>query len=342
MTTERHRVHLCIALAASIGLLACAGTRPATDHTAVWPPEAMESPGEVVWVGSIDEARPGGMGRFFRAVAGEEQKSSKWWFRRPTSVAVHERHMAVVDSGSGAVVLARTDGGQAKILDLPDGFLPVAVAVSHDGTSWFVADGLTGEVRRFDDQGRSTGDIQLRGEIIRCGGMTVAGDGDLLLTDVEAGEVLRVRPDGRVRARMGGKGVEPGRFNRPTAVVEDPDGTVWVLDALNFRIQHLDEGLRYLGHFGTHGDGSGHLALPRGLTVDPDGHLYVSDAQFDLIQLFDSEGRLLLTVGGRGDGVGEFWSPAGLACDGRGTVVVADAGNRRVQVLEYRKRRTGS
>ena len=342
MTTERHRVHLCAALAASIGLLACAGTRSATDHKAVWPPETMESPGEVVWVGSIDETRPGGMGRFFRAVAGEEQKSSKWRFRRPTSVAVHERRMMVVDSGSGAVVWARTDGGQAKILDLPDGFLPVAVAVSHDGTSWFVADGLTGEVRRFDDQGQSNGAIQLRGEIIRCGGIAVAGDGDLLLTDVEAGEVLRVRPDGTVRARMGGKGVEPGRFNRPTAVVEDPDGTVWVLDALNFRVQHLDEGLRYLGHFGAHGDGSGHLALPRGLTVDPDGHLYVSDAQFDLIQLFDSDGRLLLTVGGRGDGVGEFWSPAGLACDGRGAVVVADAGNRRVQVLEYRRRGSGS
>jgi len=147
MTTERHRVHLCIGLAASIGLLACAGTRPATDHTAVWPPEAVESPGEVVWIGSVSEARPGGFGRFFRAVAGQEQESSKWWFRRPTSVAVHERRMVVIDSGSGVVVWARTDGGQAKILDLPDGFLPVAVAVSHDGTSWFVADGLTGEVR---------------------------------------------------------------------------------------------------------------------------------------------------------------------------------------------------
>ncbi len=76
--------------------------------------------------------------------------------------------------------------------------------------------------------------------------------------------------------------------------------------------------------------------------MDPDGHLYVSDAQFDLIQLFDPDGRLLLTVGRRGDSDGEFWSPAGLACDAAGTLVVADAGNRRVQVLEYRRRRTGS
>ncbi|MEJ2583323.1 MAG: 6-bladed beta-propeller [Acidobacteriota bacterium] len=124
--------------------------------------------------------------------------------------------------------------------------------------------------------------------------------------------------------------------------VEDPDGTVWVLDALNFRVQHLDGGLHHLGHFGTHGDGSGHLALPRGLTIDFDGHLYVSDAQFDLIQLFDSDGRLLLTVGARGNGPGEFWSPAGIACDDRGTLVVADAGNGRVQILKYGRRGSGS
>ncbi|TFG38993.1 MAG: hypothetical protein E4H44_02920, partial [Candidatus Aminicenantes bacterium] len=89
-------MHLFAVVAASIGLLACAGTRPATDHTAMWPPKAMESPGEVVWVGSIDEVRPGGVGRLFRAVAGEEQKSSKWWFRQPTSVAVHENRMVVI------------------------------------------------------------------------------------------------------------------------------------------------------------------------------------------------------------------------------------------------------
>jgi DNA-binding beta-propeller fold protein YncE len=239
------------------------------------------------------------------------------------------------------VVLADHGGRHAGTLDLPDGFLPVAVAVSRDGDAWFVADGPTGEVRRFDDQGRPTGVIRPQGEISRCGGIAAARNGDLLLTDVDAGEVLRLTIDGRVIARAGGRGVDPGMFNRPTAVAEDPDGTVWVLDVLNFRVQHLDSRLHHLGQFGTHGDGSGHLALPRGLAVDPDGHLYVSDAQFDLIQLFDPDGRLLLTVGRRGDGNGEFWSPAGLACDAAGTLVVADAGNRRIQVLEYRRRRTG-
>jgi DNA-binding beta-propeller fold protein YncE len=296
----------------------------------------------VAWVGAFAEVKPGGMGRFFRAVAGEEQSTSRWRFRRPTAVAVHGRQIAVVDGGSGMVVLADHGGRHAGTLDLPDGFLPVAVAVSRDGDAWFVADGPTGEVRRFDDQGRPTGVIRPQGEISRCGGIAAARNGDLLLTDVDAGEVLRLTIDGRVIARAGGRGVDPGMFNRPTAVAEDPDGTVWVLDVLNFRVQHLDSRLHHLGQFGTHGDGSGHLALPRGLAVDPDGHLYVSDAQFDLIQLFDPDGRLLLTVGRRGDSDGEFWSPAGLACDAAGTVVVADAGNRRVQVFEYRRRRTGS
>jgi DNA-binding beta-propeller fold protein YncE len=328
-------------LAAAIALGGCAGGRAVSGPTLVWPPPDVEAPGAVEWVGAFAEVKPGGMGGFFREVAGGEQSNSKWRLRRPTAVAVNERRIAVVDGGSGTVVLADTVGRHASILDLPDGFLPVAVAVSKDGGTWFVADGPTGEIRRFDDQGRSAGVIRPQGEITRCGGIAATGNGDLLLTDVDAGELLRLTSDGMVIARTGGRGIEPGQFNRPTAVVEDPDGTVWVLDALNFRVQHLDSRLRHLGQFGTHGDGSGHLALPRGLTVDPDGHLYVSDAQFDLIQLFDPDGRLLLTVGRRGDGNGEFWSPAGLACDAAGTLVVADAGNRRIQVLEYRRRRTG-
>lgn len=335
-----HLVSTC--LAAAIALGGCAGSQVVSNPNLVWPPSDVESPGGVAWVGAFAEVKPGGMGRFFRAVAGEEQSNSRWRFRRPIAVAVHERRIAVVDGGSGTVVLSDHDGRDASIFELPEGFLPVAVAVSKDGGVWYVADGPTGEVRRFDDQGRPTGVIRPHGEIARCGGIAAAGNGDLLLTDVDAGEVLRLTGDGRVISRSGGRGVDPGMYNRPTAVAEDPDGTVWVLDALNFRVQHMDSRLHHLGLFGTHGDGSGHLALPRGLAVDPDGHLYVSDAQFDLIQLFDRDGRLLLTVGRRGESRGEFWSPAGIACDAAGTVVVADAGNRRVQVFEYRRRRTGS
>jgi streptogramin lyase len=331
-----------IGVALMMVLAACSSMGPDASSTSVWPPRSVEAPGEVALVGAVSEAVPGGMGRFLRVVAGEERSSSRWRLRRPTSVAVHDRRMAVVDGGSGVVLWSRIDGGRAKILELPKGFLPVSVAVSGDGAVWFVAGGLSGEIRRFDDQGSPNGVIQPKGEINRYGGMAVAENGDLLLTDVEAGEVLRLSSDGTVVARAGGRGVGPGLFNRPTAIVEDPDGTVWVLDALNFRVQHLDGGLHHLGHFGTHGDGSGHLALPRGLTIDFDGHLYVSDAQFDLIQLFDSDGRLLLTVGARGNGPGEFWSPAGIACDDRGTLVVADAGNGRVQILKYGRRGSGS
>ena len=249
-----------------------------SNPTLVWPPSDVESPGAVAWVGAFyrNQARRHGSvlsgGGRRRAI-----ELSKWRLRRPTAVAVHERRIAVVDGGSGTTVLADTVGRHGIILDLPDGFLPVAVAVSKDGGTWYVADGPTGEVRRFDDQGRPTGAIRPQGEITRCGGIAAAGNGDLLMTDVDAGELLRLTIDGMVIARAGGRGIEPGQFNRPTAVAEDPDGTVWVLDALNFRVQHLDSRLRHLGQFGTHGDGSGHLALPRGLTVDPDGHLYVSD-----------------------------------------------------------------
>ena len=100
MTFSGRRLLFRVALIASFGLAGCTGTRPATDQKAVWPPETVQAPGEVEWIDSITEAKPGGVVRFFRVVAGQEQTNSRWRFRRPTSVAVHERRMAVVDGGS--------------------------------------------------------------------------------------------------------------------------------------------------------------------------------------------------------------------------------------------------
>lgn len=128
----------------------------------------------------------------------------------------------------------------------------------------------------------------------------------------------------------------------PVSPVVAPDGTVWVLDTLNYRVVHLDGNLTYLGDFGEHGDGSGHFALPKGLGLDADGNLYVSDARFDVVQVFDPTGSLLLVIGGHGSESGLFSNPAGVSVDGSGRILVADSGNRRVQRLHYRPSGGGS
>ncbi|HSN55300.1 MAG TPA: hypothetical protein VLT32_11540 [Candidatus Sulfomarinibacteraceae bacterium] len=307
----------------------------------VWPPAGVRSPAEVVWQGAVGDLRPGGLGRLLRAIAGAERRQQAWQLPRPVSVAVAGDRFFVVDTARGEVLGAGSDGGSAVRLRLPEGTEPVAVAVAAHGERVLVADRAGGSVLAFDLDGTARGERVPNGVVRRIGGLGTCANGDLLVTDAESGQVVRFRSDGSVSARTGDVGGGDGQFNTPTAVVEAPDGSIWVLDTFNFRLQRLDPELRYLSQFGQHGDGSGHFALPKGLAVDPDGHLHVTDARFDVIQVFDEEGRLLLIVGGHGAGPGGLWNPAGIAIDGEGRVAVADTGNRRVQLLRYRERGGG-
>ncbi len=304
----------------------------------VWPPVASSAPAEVVWQGAIDDFRPKGLGRIFRAVAGAERQQQSWLMPRPVAVAVLNDRVFVVDTAMGWVIGGRHDGGAAVRLKLPDGFSPVALAAAKDGDLILVADREGGPVIAFEPKGDYHGEVVAAGLVRRCGGIAACADGDVVMTDADAGQVVRVGPDGLEVARSGSAGTGDGEFNTPTAVVEAPDGTIWVLDTFNFRLQQLDPELRFLSRFGEHGDGSGHFALAKGLAVDPDGHLYVSDARFDAVQVFDGSGRLLFVIGGRGFGPGELWNPGGLAIDGRGLMAVADTGNRRIQLLKYQRR----
>jgi tripartite motif-containing protein 71 len=109
-------------------------------------------------------------------------------------------------------------------------------------------------------------------------------------------------------------------------------GVVYVVDQGNSRIERFAVGGRYLGAFGTFGDGPGELWAPYAVAVRG-GEVYVSDSRSDTIKVFTTSGRFLRRLGARGDGEGQFDQPAGLAFDREGQLLVADCANQRVQVL---------
>ena len=71
-------------------------------------------------------------------------------------------------------------------------------------------------------------------------------------------------PDGHFVRSIGRQGTEPGQFVGPHAVSVAPDGTLWVADTFNARVQHLTPGGGVLGvikgvngAWGVAADGSG-------------------------------------------------------------------------------------
>jgi DNA-binding beta-propeller fold protein YncE len=105
-------------------------------------------------------------------------------------------------------------------------------------------------------------------------------------------------------------------MNKPTHVIADVRGNIFVNDAFNFRVQQFDPSGKFVRSYGYLGDGLGAFARPKGLDVDREGNLYVADAAFENVQIFDEQtARLLLFFGGPGNGPGNLYLPSGVHID---------------------------
>ncbi len=115
---------------------------------------------------------------------------------------------------------------------------------------------------------------------------------------------------------IGGIGAEEGKLYKPTHVIVDHEGNVYVNDNFNFRIQMFDPKGNFLKTFGYLGDALGSFARPKGLDIDRDRHLYAVDAAFENVQIFDvNTTQLLLFFGGFGSEPGSMYLPAGMYID---------------------------
>ncbi|MCJ7531817.1 MAG: SBBP repeat-containing protein, partial [Anaerolineales bacterium] len=141
---------------------------------------------------------------------------------------------------------------------------------------------------------------------------------------------------------LGGNGTNPGQFQAPRGIAVAPDGSLYVADSGNHRIQHLNPDGQVLQAWGSFADRSkgeapgGTFYEPWGVAVAPDGAVYVTDTWNHRVQKFTSDGKLLLMWGyfGQAESPEAFWGPRGIAVDSNGQVFVIDTGNKRVVVFD--------
>lgn len=165
-------------------------------------------------------------------------------------------------------------------------------------------------------------------------------------TALEPGEALE---DPYANARQvltasrvwGSEGSAPGQFLSPRAVAVGPDGSVFVADARNHRIQKFDADGNLIwtsGSFGTIDTNTaenGQFNEPWGVGVGPDGSVYVADTWNHRVQKLDANGQFVTMWGrfGQGETIDAFWGPRSVVVDGQGRVFVADTGNKRIAVF---------
>lgn len=261
--------------------------------------------------------------------------------RKPMGLGGDGQGTVYVADASGARVVAfdrdgtylRAYGGEQLLLN------PVDVAVDPAHDLLHVVDSYLHQVVSFSIEsgevvhriGKDLDDLaakrEARAGVWEGGSHGAQADEELAEPPSHAGT--------QPRDLVGNRGDGPGEFRYPAFVAVAPDGTLYVSDQMNFRVQAFSPEGAYLRQIGKIGRTPGSFSRPKGVGVDSAGHLYVADGLFNNVQVFDAEGQLLLVFGKVGVDEGELYLPLGLQVDAENRIYVADRFNNRIQIFEF-------
>ena len=124
---------------------------------------------------------------------------------------------------------------------------------------------------------------------------------------------------------------EPNSFAYPQFIAVGEDGSIYVSDFGNKRIQKFSSSGEYLTHWGNSGKQLGDFYNPSGIAVSDDS-VFVVDRDINRIQKFSLDGEFLTTWGKKGTAEGQFLYPNGITLS-NGLLYVMDTGNQRIQIF---------
>lgn len=234
---------------------------------------------------------------------------------------------------------------------------PVALAISR-ADEVFVCEFNNSRVQKFDAEGRLLAQFPV---IQHPGGIAVDEAGRLYVTAMQYPGIYVHAPNGDLIGTWGCAGTAPGEFNNLGGLAFGPDGTLYVADQGNCRIQRLARDGRVVQIIGSHGSALGRFAGkgklgtrfggPHFIAFDRHGCLYTTDSTEGCVKKFTADGIALLAWGDNTDAPGSFGGrdpgvrnpllgPIGVCVDRRDRVWVS-ATNNRVQLFTREGRYLG-
>jgi hypothetical protein len=145
----------------------------------------------------------------------------------------------------------------------------------------------------------------------------------------------------------GHEGYMPGEYREPRGMVTGPDGSIYVADTFNHRIQCFGPQGQFLWWTGEQGEEPGNFNEPCDVAVDDAGNVYVLDTWNARIQVLSATGAIDNIVSGFGGGsrgiaVGripmarmeaEAWRVPATPESSAPYIVIADTGGRKLSVF---------
>jgi DNA-binding beta-propeller fold protein YncE len=252
----------------------------------------------------------------FRSFVFGGEEAEEQAIEKPFGVDIYEGAIYAVDSrGSGYVVFDVGKGKWRSVTGTGNGAMPkpINIEIDTDGKR-YVTDTIRNKVLVFDTADRF---IRSYGKEGQFRPIDVAISLTRLYVSDSENNKIHVfdKVSGEVLFEFGEGGRDPGKLAHPTSLALGPDGSVYVSDTTNFRIQQFTADGEFIRAFGTVGTGFGQFARPKGLDIDKDGRIYVVDAAFQNVQIFDKEERILMYFGGPGNGRGDMNLPTVVTID---------------------------
>lgn len=273
--------------------------------------------------------------------------SKPGYFREPIGLATAETGEVFVAEGGGRRVQVFSQEGEVRrqigpFLENGDTLRrPMHIAVSDSGL--YVPDFNTDRVRVLSHGGTPRQRLDasdLETGFDAPGGVGVAEDGSIYVSDFYNHRVLRFRENGTLDRQWGtgdSSGTASGHFTYPTDVAPLPDGGFVVADAYNHRIQRFtaDDTVAWTRPTDqTWADSTtGTFNVATAVAAGPEGHIFVADFYNHRIQEFTPEGKFVQAVNGKNTGDGQFERPVDVDVGPDGNLYVVDLGNNRIQVF---------
>lgn len=271
-------------------------------------------------------------------------KISPFGLGKPYGVAAYKGRVYITDTSQRAVVMFDLLARKVKLFGTQGSgnlLKPLGIDISKD-EEIYIADNTAKRIVVFDLDGnylRAFGNKKIFSRpvgiatdplsdnvyVVDTGGIE-SDRHHVLVFNGKTGELLKT---------IGKRGRNNGEFNLPLQAATADDGTLYVVDGGNFRVQSFDENLNFEKKFGEVGRRSGQFSRPKGIATDKQGNVYVVDTAFGNVQIFNPEGQLLLFIGERNTsgGPGKYSLPAGIDVDENGKIYIVDQFFRKVEII---------
>lgn len=256
---------------------------------------------------------------------------------RPEGIACNDKEVVVADTGNGRLVTFQFEESGLKFgvpIKLPNIASPTRVQVDAKGDI-FVLDSKLRKVARVEPSGAFGGFIEPQGlpagsERINPVSFKLDPSGNIYLVDNTSGGVIVLDPAGKFQKKID----FPKGAGFISDLCIDPQGTVYIVDAINCVAYSAPEGKAFSPFTGGMKD---YMNFPFSITMDEKGTFYIVDEHGGGVIILGQDGSFQGRQLSLGWSEGLLYYPVQMCLSPTGFAFIADRGNNRIGVYSVNK-----